>query len=217
MLAAAAADVANIGSTLSAANAAAAVPTARVLAAGTDEVSAAISALLSRHAQQFQALSAQAVEFHGRFVQLLNAGAAQYASAEAANVAPLQTLEQDVLGAINTPTNVLLGRPLIGTGTNAAPGSGQAGGAGGIVFGNGGSGGSGAAGHAGGAGGSAGLYGNGGNGGMGMVGQPGVSAGPAGTAASAVPRVRLDPAVTTVHPAATEQPPDTDARNHDRR
>ncbi|REQ17293.1 PE family protein, partial [Mycobacterium tuberculosis] len=57
---AAATDLAGIGSAISAANAAAAAPTTAVLAAGADEVSAAIAALFSGHAQAYQALSAQA-------------------------------------------------------------------------------------------------------------------------------------------------------------
>ena len=57
MLAAAAADVAGIGSSLSEANAAAATQTTGVLAAAEDEVSAAIAALFSTHGQGFQALS----------------------------------------------------------------------------------------------------------------------------------------------------------------
>ncbi|KZS70039.1 hypothetical protein A4G29_07590 [Mycobacterium kansasii] len=45
----AATDLAGIGSALTAANAAAAAPTTGVLAAGADEVSAAIAALFSSH------------------------------------------------------------------------------------------------------------------------------------------------------------------------
>ena len=55
MLAAAAADVAGIGSSLSEANAAAATQTTGVLAAAEDEVSTAIAALFSAHGQGFQA------------------------------------------------------------------------------------------------------------------------------------------------------------------
>lgn len=44
-LSAAATDLANLGSTISAANAAASIPTTGVLAAGADDVSAAIAAL----------------------------------------------------------------------------------------------------------------------------------------------------------------------------
>src|SRR5258708_806543 len=55
----AASDLANIGSTINAASTAAAAPTAGVLAAGADEVSAAVAALFAAHAQGYQALSAQ--------------------------------------------------------------------------------------------------------------------------------------------------------------
>jgi PPE-repeat protein len=77
-------------------------------------------------------------------------------------------VERDVLGVINAPTNYLLGRPLIGDGTNGAPGTGRAGGPGGFLWGDGGNGGSsGTPGRAGGPGGAAGLIGNGGTGGAG--------------------------------------------------
>lgn len=58
-LAAAAADMAGIGSTLNAANVVAAVPTTGVLAAAADEVSTQVAALLSAHAQGYQQLSRQ--------------------------------------------------------------------------------------------------------------------------------------------------------------
>ena len=54
---AAATDLAKIGETLSQANATAASPTSSVLAAGADEVSAAIASLFGAHAQAYQALS----------------------------------------------------------------------------------------------------------------------------------------------------------------
>ncbi len=172
MVASAAAHVAGIGSSLSAANVAAATPTTGVVAAAGDEVSAAIAALFSGHAQEYQALSTQAEAFHAQFVQVLSGAGGAYGLAEAVNVSPLQTLEQDVLGVINAPTNLLLGRPLIGDGTSGAPGTGVSGGAGGILWGTGGSGGSGAPGLAGGAGGAAGLLGTGGTGGTGGSGCP---------------------------------------------
>ena len=84
-----AADVAGIGSSVSAANAAAAAPTTAALATADDEVSAAITAVFSSHARQFQALSAQAAAFHDQFVQILKSGAGSYASTEAANASPL--------------------------------------------------------------------------------------------------------------------------------
>lgn len=114
-LSAAATDLANLDSTISAANAAASIPTTGVLAAGADDVSAAIAALFGAHAQAYQTISAQAATFHAQFVQTLSAGAGAYANAEAANV------QQSLLNAINAPTQALLGRPLIGDG--AAPGA----------------------------------------------------------------------------------------------
>jgi hypothetical protein len=115
---AAAADLARIGSTISAANAAAAAPTTGVVAAGADEVSAAVAALFSKSGQAFQALNSQAAAFHAQFVQNMTSGVAAYAGAEAANA------EQNLLDAVNAPTLVLLGRPLIGNGTNGAPSAG---------------------------------------------------------------------------------------------
>ena len=54
-LAAAAADVAGIGSSLGEANSAAAAPTTGLLAAAEDEVSAAVTSLFSGYAHEFQA------------------------------------------------------------------------------------------------------------------------------------------------------------------
>src|SRR5262245_60060922 len=106
-LAAAATDLAGVGSSISAANAAAAAPTTSLLAAGADEVSAALAALFGAHAQTYQSLSTQAALFHQQFVQTLNAGASSYALAEAANASPLQaaqSVQQDLLNLINAPT-----------------------------------------------------------------------------------------------------------------
>ncbi|POY04408.1 PE-PGRS family protein, partial [Mycobacterium kansasii] len=158
-----ASDLAGIGSALTAANAAAALPTTAIVAAAEDEVSAAIAAVFGSHAQGYQALSAQMSAFHQQFVAGLTAGAGAYAATEAASTSPLGQL----LGLINAPTQALLGRPLIGNGTNGADGTGAPGGPGGLLLGNGGNGGSGAPGQVGGAGGAAGLLGNGGIGGKG--------------------------------------------------
>ncbi|CMB64781.1 Conserved protein of uncharacterised function PE-PGRS family protein PE_PGRS54 (fragment) [Mycobacterium tuberculosis] len=146
---AAAGDLTNLGSSISAANASAASATTQVLAAGADEVSARIAALFGGFGLEYQAISAQVAAYHQRFVQALSTGAGAYASAEAA------AAEQIVLGVINAPTQALLGRPLIGDGANATT-PGGAGGAGGLLFGNGGAGAAGAPGQAGGAGGSGG-------------------------------------------------------------
>ncbi|BBC63391.1 hypothetical protein MMRN_02870 [Mycobacterium marinum] len=184
LVAAAATDLAGVQSVLSAANSAAAGPTMAVMAAGADEVSALIAGLFDAHAQAYQALSAQALVFHDQFVQMLNAGASSYAAAEAANASPLQVVQnlgQNVLAAVNAPTQAVLGRPLIGDGANGSPNTGADGGAGGLLYGNGGNGGSGGLAQAGGNGGAAGLIGNGGSGGAGGADFAGTSGGMGGT------------------------------------
>src|SRR6202167_6258098 len=116
-VAAAATDLANIGSAVDTANSAAQSPTSSVLAAGADEVSVSIAALFDAHAQAYQALSAQAALFHQQFVQLMSGGATQYASTEAANASPLQSIQQGV--QIGSPSQALsTGSSLIGS---AAP------------------------------------------------------------------------------------------------
>jgi hypothetical protein len=112
-MAAAATDLANIGSTIRAANAAAAGPTSGLLAAGADEVSAAVTSLFAQHAQAFQALGAQAGTFHQKLVQLLNTAEGMYASAEAAGAAALQNVKPDLAGVIDA-LPAPLGHPLIG-------------------------------------------------------------------------------------------------------
>jgi PE family len=84
-LTAVAGDLAGIGSTLQQATTAAAAPTTGVATAAADEVSIAVSQLFGNYGREFQALSAQAAEFHAEFVSLLNGGAAAYLSAEIAN------------------------------------------------------------------------------------------------------------------------------------
>src|ERR1700744_4148644 len=180
LVANAAEDLASINSSLAEATSAIAAPTTGLLAAGRDEVSEAVASLFDGFGQDFQALSVRAQAFHTQFVSLMKQGASAYLGAEAANASPLQTLEQDVLGVINAPTETLVGRPLIGNGINAAAGTGHAGGAGGLLIGNGGNGGSGAAGQTGGAGGAAGLFGNGGIGGAGGAGATGGAGGTGG-------------------------------------
>jgi hypothetical protein len=120
MMAAAATDVAAVGSTLSAAHIAAAAPTVAVIPAAADEVSAGIAQVFSRAAQEYQALAGQAAAFNQKFVQHLTAGAGSYAAAEAANAAVLQPLSasagsaasaiSDLPGQIlNTLTTSILG------------------------------------------------------------------------------------------------------------
>ena len=83
-LAAAAADIAGIGSTLSEARHSGR-PDDRGVTAGADEVSAAIAALFSTYGKEFQALGAHADAFHAQFVQALASGAGSYATTEANN------------------------------------------------------------------------------------------------------------------------------------
>jgi hypothetical protein len=88
-MAAAAADVAVIGSSLSEANGAAADATTDVIAAAGDEVSTAIATLFSNHGKAFQALSASALAAQSRFAQTLGGAAEAYANTEATSTASL--------------------------------------------------------------------------------------------------------------------------------
>jgi hypothetical protein len=101
---AAATDLEKLGSTISAANVAAAGSTTALLPAAEDEISAAIAALFGAHGTAFQALSAQAAAFHEEFVRVLNAGAGAYLSTELANA------QQNLLNAVNAPVQGLLGQ-----------------------------------------------------------------------------------------------------------
>ena len=181
-LAAAATDLVGVGSAIGSAHQTAAAFTSGVLAAGADEVSAAVAALFSGFAHSYQRLSAQAAGFHDEFVRTLTAGGGWYAAAEAAGVtslhgfgavSPLQAVEQalqaveDVPHAINARALAATGRPLLGNGADGTAAS-PDGAPGGMLYGNGGSGYSETtAGKPGGAGGTAGLIGNGGHGGAG--------------------------------------------------
>jgi hypothetical protein len=86
MMTSAAADLATIGSNVSAAHMAAAARTVAVIPAAADEVSAGIAHLFSQHAQSYQALAGKAAAFQEQFVQNLTAGAVSYANTEAFNV-----------------------------------------------------------------------------------------------------------------------------------
>ncbi|QQW36895.1 PE family protein [Mycobacterium marinum] len=92
LMAAAATDLATIGSTLSAAHLAAA-PTAVVLPAAGDEVSVGIAQLFSAHAQDYQTLAGQAAAFHEQFVQNLTASATSYFGIDAALASLLDGLK----------------------------------------------------------------------------------------------------------------------------
>ena len=110
---AAAADLAGIGSTLSAAHMTAATPTIAMLPAAADEVSARIAQLFAGHAQEYQALAGRAAAFHEEFVRRLTASAGSYAGAEAANSSSLRALTASAAapaaaGLENLLTNLVL-------------------------------------------------------------------------------------------------------------
>jgi hypothetical protein len=116
-LTAVASDLDNLGSSIGEAHAAAKVPTIGLLPAAADEISTEIAKVFGAHAQQFHAVSAQAAAFHAEFVQALKGGASAYAASEAANASPLKAVEQNLLNAVKTPAQSLLGPILSGGGT----------------------------------------------------------------------------------------------------
>jgi len=116
MMAAAATDVAAIGSTVNAAHMAAAVPTVAVIPAAADEVSASIAQVFSGVAQDFHALVGQAATFGQQFAQHLSASAGSYVATEAANLASLI----DSTAATATSGITAVSGPLLNTLTGVA-------------------------------------------------------------------------------------------------
>lgn len=99
-----------IGEAIKTAAAAAEHSTAGIVAAAADEVSVAVAGLFGGHAQEFQALTARTMVFQAEFERALSAAAAAYASAEATNAVPLQSLSlaRATLGAVlNSATNAV--------------------------------------------------------------------------------------------------------------
>jgi hypothetical protein len=113
ILASTAADIEEIGSAISAANASAAGPTTGLVAAAEDEVSEAIAKLFGGYGQQYQAILTQATAFHNEFTQALAAAGNTYAQAEAGNVAATS----NALGGLGARIQTLLGRTPIGSGS----------------------------------------------------------------------------------------------------
>lgn len=105
VLASAASDLGGIASMISEANAMAAVRTTALAPAAADEVSAAIAALFSSYARDYQTLSVQVTAFHVQFAQTLTNAGQLYAVVDVGNGVLLKT-EQQVLGVINAPTDV---------------------------------------------------------------------------------------------------------------
>ncbi len=139
----AAADAARIGAAVRAGHLTALIPTTELAAAGADEVSAAIATVFGAHAREYQVAAAQAAIYHDEFVGALRAAAAAYTGMEttiattlagpagAATVSdPLRAvgeawvnspLGQELDPIINAPTDILLGRDLIGNGVVPTP------------------------------------------------------------------------------------------------
>jgi hypothetical protein len=115
-MAAAAADVEQIGSVIDAAHAAAAGPTSGVIAPAADEVSAAIAGLFGQYGREYQAVVAQAAVFHGRFTQALAAAGGAYTGVEAAASKALGTLDADAQAALGGSAAA----PLTSSATSAA-------------------------------------------------------------------------------------------------
>lgn len=109
-VASAAKDLQSIGSTLNAANAAAASPTTGLAAMAADEVSAAVQSVFAGCGQLYQSVSAQAAEFHSRLVSLLNGSGAAYLSTEFANA-------QQALGGLRPAATIGGGTGTGGGGT----------------------------------------------------------------------------------------------------
>jgi hypothetical protein len=110
MLASTAADVEDIGSAITDANASAAGPTTGLVAAAEDEVSQAIAKLFGGYGQQYHAVLTQAAAFHDEFAQALAAARNAYAQAEATNAALLNGGTSNALNALGTSVQTLLGR-----------------------------------------------------------------------------------------------------------
>ena len=85
MLAAAAGQLAGVGSEVAAQNAAAAAPTTGVAPAAADEVSALTAAQFAAQAAMYQAVSAHAAAVHELFVDALSASSDSYRATESAN------------------------------------------------------------------------------------------------------------------------------------
>ena len=105
MVAAAAADLGAIGSSISTACALAATRTSIVPAAAGDEVSTAVADVFGAYATQFQKAVARAATFHGEFTRALADTAGRYARTEAANAALVaqRTVTALIVGGTDEP------------------------------------------------------------------------------------------------------------------
>lgn len=119
-MAAAATDVAEIGSAISDADAAASASITGMVPAAADEVSAATAALFSTYAQDFRAAINQAASFHDHFARALAAAGGAYAQTEAASAAAVS----NALSA-GAPTTAAMGAAAVSTTALIMGGSGM--------------------------------------------------------------------------------------------
>jgi PE family/PE-PPE domain len=110
LVAAAAADVADINSAISAAKVSAAGPTTGLVAAAEDEVSAITATLFGGYGQEYQAVLQQPAAFHEQFVAALAASGNAYAGTEAAASNALGTTT--VAGVLTTAPGPAPGVPI---------------------------------------------------------------------------------------------------------
>lgn len=126
----AAQDIAGIGRTLDESVTSMSGPTTSMLPAAADEISTAIAGVFAKFGVDFRSLNVQAAQFHGKFVDLMGAGATAYPQAEAAAAATMNTVSADLNG-IPTQIGGFVGERLlelgfeIGTAGNAITDGGQ--------------------------------------------------------------------------------------------
>jgi hypothetical protein len=120
IMATVATDIEGIGSTIRAANVAAAGRTSGLLAPAADEVSAAVAKLFGAYGQKYQAVVTQAAAFHAEFTQALTAAGLGYANTEAGNAATVGGTPAPLNAPLSpnavTPSNAELTLFLGGTG-----------------------------------------------------------------------------------------------------
>jgi hypothetical protein len=115
-IAAVSGDLTGIRDAIKGAAAEAAPSTTAIAAAAGDEVSAAITSLFGGYAEEFQALTARATQFHSEFGHALSAAGSTYAADEALNVSLLvRGLQQQFFDkGFFSPFIYLIGKPLFG-------------------------------------------------------------------------------------------------------
>jgi len=124
-LLAAAAQLAGVGSSLTAQNAGAAAPTTAIAPAASDQVSALQAALFSSYGTLYQQIAAEAETMQQQFLQNLGLSSGNYAAAEATNVAQSAPVDQfstfvnDIATFLGGPTTSVGGNPFSPSGNSA--------------------------------------------------------------------------------------------------